>query len=292
VVAAVVAIAALWPRPPIPPDNVANEPLVEIRKELADGHADLLGAAGRPRHARWLIGSASVLEPTDATPAFAFEAPEPTLLELLSTPGVVAYRLTGEFQLRYTKAVVKGNGKRDETGLADAAECGFFCGDHALRTTDGQPVRVCVTAGYMDHYSPQARALVPGLQGAAQMTAAGVIPDPAGGVQSRVAGAGNVLRFPLADAVPTPWRRVRIDVTPAGVTMFWAAAPAADWQPVAFRTGVEITRDLNQKAARLGVPLAPHEPLAWHPAAPCGLWCRGAAIAVRNVSVDRIPSPP
>jgi eukaryotic-like serine/threonine-protein kinase len=290
------AIALVWigmlaaPVPKSPPAEPAVEPLQAIRNELAaDRRSVLLGASGRPRHARWLIGTATVIEPTDADPAFAFEAPEATQLELLVNPGVEQYRITAEIQLRYHKAIVNKPGKKPTVGLGDVALFGLYCGDSLLATGDGRPVRVSMVAGYTDYYSKEVRDKLPKLQGFAQLQAAAIIPAPDGGLESRTASAGRVLRFPPTDALPTPWRRLRIDVASAGVEVFWAASPTAEWQPVSGRTAAELANDLNQKADRLGVKLAAHAPLVWDPAASCGVWCRGAAIAVQNVVVEVFP---
>ncbi|HJZ59485.1 MAG TPA: hypothetical protein VKE74_31365, partial [Gemmataceae bacterium] len=79
--------------------------------------------------------------------------------------------------------------------------------------------------------------------------------------------------------------------SPAGVKVFWAASLTAEWQWVGERTAEQLTEDLNNQTNVLGAQLAPHPPLTWNPAASCGVWCRGAAIAVQNVVVEASPYP-
>jgi eukaryotic-like serine/threonine-protein kinase len=291
-VAVLLAVSLVWigmaaaPVPKLPPAEPTVEPIQAIRNELAaDRRSVLLGASGRPRHARWLIGTATVIEPTEATPAFAFEAPQVTQLELLADPGVPRYRVTAEFQLRYHKAIVVKGERREEVGFEGAALLGLYVGDVALATADGHPVHLSTIATYIDYYPKEFRAALPQLRGTAALQTAAVVARAEGPPQSTTASGTKPLRFPLADDLPAPWRRVRLDVGPEGVAMFWAASPAAEWQPVTERTAAEITADLVRKAGGLGVALAAHAPPAWKPAS-CGVWCRGAAVAVRNVTVE------
>ena len=77
---------------------------------------------------------------------------------------------------------------------------------------------------------------------------------------------------------------------------FWhqdvlAASLTAKWQFVGKRSANEIVSDLNVILGFQRAKLAAHAPLTWNPAASCGIWCRGAAIAVRNVTVKRLPLP-
>ena len=95
-------------------------------------------------------------------------------------------------------------------------------------------------------------------------------------------------------SAPEPWHtehaasRVRWIV----VDRPWAASPTAEWTLVGKRNQGDLAGDLNRQAKQLGVGLAAHPPLTWNHAASCGIWCRGAAIAVRNVTVETTPYPP
>jgi hypothetical protein len=277
---------------PVPTPEPRVEPLQAIRNDLAkDGHAVLLGPSGRPRHERWLIGGATVIEPTSANPAFAFEAPHATQLELLTHPGVEHYQVTAEFQLLYHKAIVGGGGKPAEVGLGDTAWFGLYCGDVPLATTDGHPVHLSMVAGYVDYFSDEVRAKRPKLQGLVALQTAAIVSGPDGPRHSPLTLAGKPLDVPLAKSLATPPRRVRIEVSPAGVKVFWSASPTAAWQLVGERTAAQITDDLRRKAAGLRAPLAAHQPPVWNPAGSCGVWCRGAAISVKNVDVAVLSNP-
>jgi hypothetical protein len=101
--------------------------------------------------------------------------------------------------------------------------------------------------------------------------------------------AGKPIQFDLADDLPGPWRRLRIEATPDGVTAFWAASPTAEWQSLGALSAEKIAERLTKVETALGVALAPHPPLRWNPAAAVGLWCDQAAMSARNVVLEVLP---
>jgi hypothetical protein len=294
--AVLLAMGLVWvgitlaPVPKVPLPEPAVEPSQTIRNELAtERRAVLLGESGRPRHTRWLVGTASLIEPTDADPAFAFEAPQPTLLELLANPGTDRYSVTAAVRLRYPKAVVGKDGKVSVVGAGDATLIGICFGCESLRTARGDPVHVCLAAGYSDYLSADTRKQFPKTRATVQLRTVAIVTSANGSSQGSKASAGKPIYFDLADDLPAPWRRIRVEVTPGGAKAFWAESETAEWQPLGELSAEEIARRLNRKAEGLGAELAAHSPLVWNPSASVGIWCDQAAVSVRNVIVETLP---
>jgi hypothetical protein len=108
---------------------------------------------------------------------------------------------------------------------------------------------------------------------------------------SVTAGVSTPIRFAPADGLPAKWRRIRIEVTPDGMKTFWAEkpdgplAPLAELSPAGMALGTKTDRD-SFAAAHPGAML---QLPPWSPRMPLGIWCRGAAVSVRNVVIEPLP---
>ena len=158
--------------PPTPRPEI--QPLDAIRNELAtDGQSVSFQQLWPTSVCPMAIGTAAVMEPTDASPEFAFEAPEPTQLELLKNPGVEGYQISAEFQLRYHKSIVDKGGGQAAIGMVTWSLFGLYCGDVLLETAQGHPLRISLVADPpRTTHSKEVRAKLPQLKGAAQVEAA------------------------------------------------------------------------------------------------------------------------
>lgn len=277
------AAVAAWPRREAKP----VEPLVTIRAELRDaGRAELIGATGRPRHARWLAGTANVLEPTDARPGFAFEAPQPALLELLVEPGT-NFAVEGEFQLLYHKAIVNAGAGPKEILFSDAAIFGLYCGRVELNGPNNSKAHFVLVAEYTDYLTAETRAAWPHLTGSTRFVWVAVTAEANGNTNSMPRSASKQHKLPLVDALPAPVRRLRVEVTAEGATAFWAPSPKGALVCVGNRSSTEIANDLAE-LLKTKPGFQPVGTLVWNPSASCGVFCRGAAISVSKVTVSAI----
>jgi hypothetical protein len=278
------AAAAAWPKR----DAQPIEPLLAIRGELKGeaGRAELIGATGRPRHERWLAGTASVLEPTAARPGFAFEAPQATLLELLNEPGANV-AMGGEFQLLYHKAIVNAGAGPKEVLFSDAAMFGLYCGCVELNGPNTSKAHFVLVAEYTDYATPEVRNARPNFTGSARFVWVAVTADANGVTNSTNRSAGKQHKFSLVATLPTPPRRLRVELTAEGATAFWADSPHGALVPVGKRSATEIANDLAE-LLKTKPGFKPVGRLVWNPSASCGVFCRGAAISVTNVTVSAI----
>ena len=291
VVAAVVLVwvGVLWAAPVPRTSDEKLDPLEDIRKELAaDRRAAILGSAGPPRNARWVGGRATLIQPTERQPEFAFEAPDPTLLEMLANPGLDEYSVTAEVQLLYHKAIVRPGGKETVEG-GGSALIGVYFGELELATTKGEPVYVSLAVNYCDFLAEETRLKLKDIQATVQLRTIAIVAQADGGLQGTKASAGMPNSFELSDKLPAPWRRIRIEVRPSGIKAFWAETLTANWQSLGTLTAENIADRLNKMANGLRVELATHSPLVWNPSAPIGIYCEKAAMSVRNVVVEALP---
>jgi serine/threonine protein kinase len=286
--AGLVALGATAPwrnPPPAPPD-----PVEEIRAELAAGRrVTLVGETGLPRWHRWALGPTALGESTAGDRSCYFESMQHSLLELLPDPGIDRYRLTADVRFLFTKVALGPDGKPHPLG-EPATLVGLYVGHAARATADGRPAHFTLAVTFMDHLTPEVRAA--GItQASAQLRTSLILLHPNAVPEDLTAGVGRSIRFPPVENPPGAWRRVRVDVSPAGVEVFWATKPDRPLAPLAELTAADLNRlyvaardQAEGKYPGLGLP-APD----WHPRMPVGIWCRGAAMSVRNVVVAPLP---
>jgi len=99
-----------------------------------------------------------------------------------------------------------------------------------------------------------------------------------------------VARLPWTGAPGPTWRPLSVDVTPAGV---WV--PGRNGQPqLADTAGIDGRRQGPRAGGAMSLrdmlfdTAGPVVPPAWSPRMPLGIWCRGSAVAVRNVTVQAL----
>ncbi len=270
----VVGVAAVWPE---------RDAEGKIRKELAaDRTVTLVGESGPPRWYRWAFGATALDKAPARGNACSFETIENSMLELLSDPGRDAYEVRADLCLLRLRLPDGGTAPPAATNLA-----GLYFADG---TPDGG-ARAFLAATFNDYVAPDKREN--GVKAVAQLRAVCLIPGAA--APAPTAGAGPPVSFPPADDLPGNWRRVRLEVTPARVRVFWAAEPdktpddqmdllaefsAADLD-ILFQ-GQRARLDAARPGLSNGLP-------NWHPRMPFGVWCRGGAVAIKNVIVTPLP---
>jgi serine/threonine-protein kinase len=263
---------------------------VEVRRELADrGAVTLVGETGLPRWHRWALGAPELSAAADQT--CQFEAVHHALLELLADPGVERYRVTADVRLLWGRAAPGEDGRLRPEG-SPYTQVGPYFGYAAPVVGGRAPAAFAIAATFNDALAPEVRALAarrPDLAGAAVRVESNLfVPDAEIGTRSAGASLAPAFRFPPADRLPGAWRRLALEVTPAGARVLWAAHPGEAMRQLADLPAEtinaayeEMRRQLDTLVPGTGVPTP-----TWSPRMPFGIWCRCGAVSVRNVRVE------
>jgi hypothetical protein len=288
----VVAGIALAPRPKPPPPP--PDPWEEIRKELAAGRpVTLIGKKGLPRAHYWPVGATALTEsPLDGS--CEFETIQHSMLELVDDPGVDRYRVTASLRIQRSKLIPAGN-QDPAAGASEAHHLGLYVGHSAHRASDGLPAHTFVAVTYNDYLSEQVRRVLverhkrPPL--AFAQAKAVLIPVRPNRPESHTASASRPRNYPPVDRLPGEWRRVGVEVTPAGVTYLWsdreedAILPFDTAPPGRLDESFAlVARTFAQQSPGITLTVPP-----WHPRMGVGIWCRGAAVSVRDVVIEPLP---
>ena len=277
-IAAVVAVLVLaftlvaagryvWPEPR------TTDAEQQIRTEIAGGKpVRLLKADGRPRFEVWPLGQDETKAKPDDDGTFAFGSPGvPRVLILLNDPGVDSYRLSAE--LRQEQKVGTVQERR-------AGEVGLALGYADQPGTGATRVHTLMALQFSD-FDPDDE---PDVRRVIALTDYGLVsPDWL-----------SAKNFPMVHGVPVAnldrpagWRTISVDVSPAGVKVPGPGGQAqlADVVGINQRRqgpGENIQDKVSQTAGPVVLP-------AWTPRMPVGIWCRGSWVAVRNVTIERLP---
>ena len=261
------------------PDPAA-EPEQAIRAEIRAGKAAaLLGPDGRPRAAAWPLGPEELTATADDGGTLSFGSAATRVLLLLTDPGVDSYRVEADiWQMQKVGDQVPG-------GDTSTDEVGLVLGYAGQPGAGGTAVHTLMVFGFTE-YDPGDG---PGARRVLELADVGLVAPP--GLAPRIVPkVRGVPVTPLPRSGPG-WRRVGIDVTPAGVWVPGRTGPPvlADAAGIASRRtgprdgGALSLRDLvaDTAAGRVGLP-------EWTPRMPLGIWCRGSWVAVRNVTVTEL----
>lgn len=265
-----------------PPD-----PLDQMQRELTDGKAvTIIGKTGLPRWSRWELGPTTLGESPTGDGSCYFESVDNSMLEIFDSPRVNSYRITAELRLVRSR-FIPPEVKESAAGRLIA----LYIGRATPVASDGTLTHHFLGLTFNDVYpltpppgvKPEAKAQL--------MTV--MIPVREG---SEHPWTGSVLApvvFNAALGLPGEWRKLRFDVTPTQVRAYWASK--IDDEPVLFATvpADEIDRRLGRIPKVFsdrtgGITLNPQP---WSSQMPIGIWCHRAAITVRNVVIEPIPSP-
>jgi hypothetical protein len=243
----------------------------------------LLGETGRPTWAYWPLGPSEFFDAAEADGACAFAANSDTLLELVRDPPSDRYAVTADLRVVHRAATAKS-----------ITFAGLYCGYARAAGPDGSHVHTFLALNYNDHLS---FALLKGnTQVNAQIRAAAAVGPPGSPrVVSDAPFSNTRFSFQPASVEPNPqsgdWRRVRLEVTPAGVEAFFATVPGNRPHPFRPLTASEINDSFHNPKTFSGklcleIGVAPPD---WQPRMPVGVWCRTGAVAVRNVVIEPLP---
>jgi serine/threonine-protein kinase len=278
-------LAGYWSRL-FPPD-----PTERIRRELRAGRSvTLVGETGPPRWHNWPLGATALGESRTGDGSCSFETVKLSLLELLNDPGIDRYRVTADIRLLDTNRLFGPDGTLEHKG-SPAALVGLYFGRAAQDTADGLPAHFMLAATYNDHLL--AARKVKGVPAAAvQLRTSLIVLQPDAPLLDPTGPAGPPKNFDARE-LPGDWRRVRIDVTPEGVKAYWSAKPGGPMELLADLSAAELDGQYQSMARRLEAErpgLGVTAP-SWYPRMPFGVWCRTAAVSVRNVIVEPLPRP-
>ena len=280
VTGAAVLGGAFWPKPK------PADPVEEMQRELAAGRSvTLIGKTGLPRWHRWAFGTTGLEEAPAAGNACSFETIESSMLEVLSDPGRDSYEVKADLRLLRLRLPGGGNAAPPLTNLA-----GLYFADC---TPDGAS-HAFLAVAYNDFLDPLVQQA--GIEKAiVQLRTVCLIPNGVAGPSEPTGGVAPPIHFAPAANLPGEWRRMRVEVTPERVRVFWATdpdkTPDDKMELLADLPAADIDYLFQTQRERLdgarpglsnGLP-------NWHPRMPIGIWCRGGAVAVKNVIVTPLP---
>jgi hypothetical protein len=164
---------------------------------------------------------------------------------------------------------------------------GLYFAQSTQVASDGVPVHTFLAVSFNDFLEERVKKAGIAKATARAFTVA-LIPKTDADTFELTADASRPIRFSGVE-LPGPWRRIRVEVTPERVRLFWAASPEAPFELLAEHTSAEVDRlfaelNSNVHTQRPGL----HIP-DWKPRMPLGIWSRGSAVAVRNVVIEPLP---
>jgi hypothetical protein len=204
------------------------------------------------------------------------------MLELLPDPWLDHYRVTAD--LRLLRLRFPGDGSADH---APNSFVGLYFAQSTQVGMDGMPVHTFLAISFNDYV--EARAKKAGItRAAARAFKVALVPQADADTIEITGNESRPIRFPGVE-LPGPWRRVRVEVTPHGVRMYWAASPDAPFELLAEHTVAEVDRLFSELTANLQTQRPGLVIPDWKPRMPVGIWSRGSAVAVRNVVIEPLP---
>jgi serine/threonine-protein kinase len=249
-----------------------RDPRRQLERALDRGDkVTLVGASGLPRHHRWEMDEVALTLPTAAGGAAGFQSQTRSQLELIHDSRTDRYRFTAE--LRHLSG-----------GDADS-RVGVYLGP----TNGSGPHGMRISRWYGFEYteSPPPAMRRPGLTGYDLVTLHMR-------ERSETSNAAlGVFEFPPVRFVPTPWRKIVIDVTPDALAVYWRQddgtlaeayrriAGAPDPAAEALRFQFDPARDPRG----LVIP-------DWVPRGPLGIYVVNAGVAFKNVTLEPLPQAP
>ena len=267
-IAAMVAVAALWPPPP--PPSITKEdpdPVAEVRKDLVAGRpATLIGEAFPPAWSFSRLGAPGLSRHADGTCHVA--SVREALLELCPDPGVDRYRITAD--LRHLDSVP---GEKDPS-------VGIYFGYAHRIGPDGVFAHGFYAVTFREVW-PNSDVLAASAMIRLREVSLGGPPDGAADPKKM-----NLAFRPLgiSPTRPGPWRTVEVSVAPEFIRVRWRLTPESGFEDAAdlqITDGTFVDR-LRPRKVRTLLP-------GWSPRSALGLWTAQAGMTVRNVTLTPLP---
>lgn len=254
--------------PPSPRD-----PEQVMRDEIAAGTpVRLLGADGMPRAAGWPLGPAELRSNADDGGTCDFETLDSKVLLLLNDPGVDSYRFRATIREKRKLAHV------DQTIDPILSGVGLVFSYAGQNGVNANRVHSMMALSFTE---PEA-ADAPGAR--RELGLKHVALEGAPGFEGRNAfRVRNTPPVPLrrAEAGGPLWRDVVAEVTPAGVRV-----PGRNGlQEIDPASIAEARANLQNDVLPRSGPVAFPE---WSPRMPLGIWCRGAWVQMRNITIEKL----
>ncbi len=253
------------PQPQPKPD-----PREVLREELTAGRGvRLLEANGQPRWAGWPLGPAELNGTSDNGGTCTIQSRDVCVLLLLDDPGLLRYRVAAEICERSKvglNAPTPYNPYMASVGLV----FGYGMQDGVRKTRAHSMLLV----GYSE-FGDQPK--VPDHR-AVSLSDVGVVDPP---LQPRRIFTKQRLAKPI-DCLPNlPWRKIGAVVTPEDIQPLAPDSFGVTRLPDVTRGRAELARDFVQTRLTLAKSLPD-----WSPRMPIGIWCNGAWVDVRNVTIE------
>lgn len=250
------------------------DPEQQMRDEIAAGTpVRLLGADGLPRASAWPLGPAELRASANDGGTCDFESRDCQILILLNDPGVDSYRFRATLREKRKIAHV------DPTADPLHSELGLVFGYAAQDGANANRVHSMMALSFTE---PEA-ADAPGAKRELGLKHLALVGAP--GFEGRsVFRERNTPPVPLAraEAGGPLWRDVVAEVTPAGVRVPGRAGLQEIDSAAIGTARVKVhQKDVVPRAG----PVAPPE---WSPRMPLGIWCRGAWVQMRNITIEKL----
>jgi serine/threonine-protein kinase len=247
--------------------------LARARADLARGKTvTLIGASGRPAYYHWRVGQGEVVPLAEGDDTFSFLARDYAFLELFPDPGIDCYAVSAEIQHVQTAGALAA------TPLPGLHPVGLYFA-HDLQPGPGDTrVHTFGLITYSDF-------LDPGVPHCEIFCRDSILHER--GLQTTIERSfpvGLSAKRERVGALPGPWRRFEIVVTPDGFDV--SNGPRFAGRDAA---GLQTRSETLQRWADEHVPgvrLA-----GWSARRPFGVWVLGSWVAVRKVTITPLPPP-
>ncbi len=273
-VCAVAAVLAVLLQPQDPHD--------EMIKGLKAGRSvELVGKTGNPRWYEWKLTPSTLAKSAAGDDTASFQTEGSTLLELVRDPGIDRYRITAD--LRHMLAPPPAPNCSVTMGFI-----GLYCGYDLQHGSDGNKANSLVTVKFAD-IAPLPVENAPkeiGVRFGYNL----FVQKPEGlDVVSNWSGADTLHFKPRIEGQwPGLWRRVRIDVTPEGVTANWWDDAARRFVPI-HRANLDSINARFAELTSVAAPLITVLPSQWKPRGPLGILAYRSTVSFKNVSIEPLP---
>ncbi|HUR54110.1 MAG TPA: hypothetical protein VMZ71_08260, partial [Gemmataceae bacterium] len=104
---------------------------------------------------------------------------------------------------------------------------------------------------------------------------------------------GGAVRYPSGARLPGTWRRIRIDVEPERLRAYWAERLTDPPKLFLDLTAAQLDDSFGKFRPMLDrtCPGLGNQLPGWNPRSGLGIWSRGSAVAVKNVTIEPLPKP-
>ncbi|MCI0701992.1 MAG: serine/threonine protein kinase [Planctomycetia bacterium] len=261
------------PEPAPPPAPETPTPLDEMKKELAAGRPVAL--VDQATGAKWhqLVKGKAAL-PVRAPAPFVFESFDFAMIDLCPDPMTDRYRIRAELAQRS----VVGRGPDGKLPIGGTYDLGLYFGRQSLVGNNGWRAECVFAIRFTEVPKRNPERF-------AALTRFVITESPTQGPVVAGAGCGSAA-FVQADKLPGPWRTIEVEVT-AGSIQAWWINPDGSTSSFGKLTPEQVQRAYTARHESLD-KIAPGHGIvfpAWNPRSALGVWGRGSAVTVRNVTI-------